>query len=185
MALRGDFFSVGFKRYNVSCAAWLLWGVQFAPVVSGLPVCVFVGWTPPFWDTLFPLPNCFLLSEQKLHMRRSGPHYLRQIQNHNPGHGWVQFSVTLWQFTPGKICLALFSIPTFINPRDVTAFSKSSSSDFPREGLRAVAFQRDSAVLGPSLQKALVFLTKGLWHPGSTPESSEFGKSELYKESLQ
>lgn len=141
-----------------------------------------VGWTPPFWNTLFPLPNCFLLFEQKLHMRQSGPNYFKQIQNHKPGHGWVQFSVTLWQWKP---CLAVFWIPAITNPRDVTAFSKISSSVAPSKGLRSVPFQRDFVVLGPSLQKALVFLKKGLWHPDSALESSEFGKSELCKKSLQ
>lgn len=63
-------------------------------------MCVFVDWTPPFWDTLFPFPNCFLLSEQKLHMRQSGPIYFKQIQTCKLGHGWVQLSVTLWKFTP-------------------------------------------------------------------------------------
>lgn len=129
-----------------------------------------------------PLPNCFLLFEQKLHKRQSGPNYFKQIQNHKPGHGWVQFSVTLWQW---KLCLAVFWIPAITNPRDVTAFSKTSSSVIPSKGLRAVAFQRNFVVLGPSLQKDLVFLKKGLWHPGSALESSEFGKSELCKKSLQ
>lgn len=48
------------------------------------------------------------------------------------------------------------------DPGDVKAFSKNESSVFPHAGSRAVAFQRGFVVPGPSLQKALVFLTKGL-----------------------
>lgn len=139
-----------FKKRNVPCAAWLLWGVQFAPAVSGLPgyVCVFGGWTP-FWDTLFPLPNCFLLSEQKLQTRQSGPRYFKLIQNHKPGHGWVQFSVTLWQFTPGKICLALFWIPAITNPRDVTAFSKKLQFSLSQRRVKSCGFPKGFCSIGP------------------------------------
>lgn len=123
-----------------------------------------------------PLPNCFLLSEQRLHMRQSN--YFKQIQSHKPG-------TILAVHTSGSSAWLCFDSLALQIPGMWDPSQKNSSSVFPREGLRAVAFQRDFVVLGPSLQKALVFLTKGLWHPGSTLESSEFGKPELCKKSLQ